>query len=82
MKRELTDAEFVNWVRVKLGLNPIPRTSGARPTGELFDLGYLRLERFRRLADPDCKTCGGSGYYDSWSLDLQCACTRRQLSAP
>lgn len=71
---ELSDQQFVNWVRVKIGLRPILSGARSNPNRGEFDLGYIRIERLRRAADQNCTRCGGSGYYDSWHLDLICDC--------
>ena len=61
---------FVDALRGALGLQPLYRQRPDEPCGP-----YVSRERYRRLAKPDCKTCGGSGYYDGWICDARCACT-------
>lgn len=73
---ELTpEQRVVNWVRIALGKDPLYVTGfGIAATRE--DSGhYLSLESLRQHADPQCACCGGSGYYDGWTLDERCACT-------
>lgn len=68
----LTDHQFVDMVRAILGMRPLfaawnePRSAYG---------GYERLQRLMVAADPDCKRCGGSGYYNAWANDETCPCT-------
>lgn len=72
--RDLSAGEFVDLVRALVGLRPLHAATGGDwypPDG----YGYVRLEKLRRAADPDCDKCGGSGYYDGEMLGMRCKCT-------
>jgi len=77
---ELGDKQLVDTIRVIIGLDPLHfRESRDAACGS-----YLRLEALRRAADPDCATCGGSGYFDGVRIEARCACTglpQRDLSS-
>lgn len=68
---ELDDHRLVDAIRVLIGLQPLYlRKPPDPPCGT-----YLSLESLCQSASPDCTTCGGSGYYDGWHLDMRCGCT-------
>ena len=72
--RVLTNSEFVDVVRVRIGLLPI--VAAVQATGYSHpDDSYVRAEALARASDPNCQHCGGYGYYDGWRLDLRCSCT-------
>ncbi len=71
---KLTTRQFVNAVRALLDKPPLyDRTLNLVPSDSR---GYARAEALRRAADPDCRRCGGAGYYDGWRNDDVCPCTR------
>ena len=70
---DLPDRRLIATIRVLIGLQPLH----FQPAREPSCGSYVRLEALRRAANPDCATCGGAGYYDSWQLDARCACTGR-----
>lgn len=77
---DLNDAQLVDYVRAGIGLKPIPckKHRGTRSELPAQDAGisrYLTAESLQRLADPQCRRCGGSGTYDGWHLDMRCPCT-------
>lgn len=70
------DQYFVNSLRGALGLQPLYGYNEKGEHGRQEAYGsYVRLELYRRLAKPDCKRCGGSGYYDGENFDMRCGCT-------
>lgn len=69
----LSNHQFVDLVRVGMGLDPLYANT---VVGSVDACGsYLNLERVRRLANPDCDRCGGSGYFDGEYLEMYCGCT-------
>ncbi len=69
---ELSDHRLIDTIRVIIGLDPLHLRTRALDEG---CGSYLRFEALRRAADPECETCGGSGYYDGERLEARCVCT-------
>ena len=66
------EQQCVEFVRRALGKPPLYSTPREPyvPSGS-----YLWKEMLCKLAQPDCKRCGGSGYFDGWDLEERCPCT-------
>jgi tRNA(Ile2) C34 agmatinyltransferase TiaS len=72
---DLTNMQFVDVVRVCIGLRPL-YAAGGRVNNDKQSCGqYRSLEKLSRAADPTCARCGGSGYYDGENLEMRCPCT-------
>lgn len=70
------DQVCVEAIRKWLGLQPLYATPTREPYADSCGQ-YVGLEALKRAADPDCKRCGGSGYYDGEALSSFCPCTGR-----
>ena len=70
----LTDHQYIDLVRVLVGLQPLYAAKPDRQQGS----GYESLEALSRAASPGCRRCGGAGYFDSWCTGEICSCTGLQ----
>lgn len=61
---------FVDALRECLGLGPLYRAEERSGRSN-----YQGFEKLRRAADPQCRRCGGSGYYDGEENAMRCPCT-------
>lgn len=78
MSGRLSDSQrFVNALRAALRKEPL--YFEAKEDGKRLDHqpcgSYVSRTEYRRLAKPNCSTCGGAGYFDGWDLDMVCPCT-------
>lgn len=77
---------YTGFTPAQLTVDAIRRTLGKAPLYQLeipertpyggHLCGYLRLEKLKSLAKPDCTTCGGTGYrHGNMGCEWSCHCT-------